>query len=242
MKSVGLALAGAALLFTSTLVAQDAPPIVFGQYYECNQGQEARADEIAMEVYGPIVQKHVDAGALSGWGWLSHVQGGAWRRGLFSTGTDMAQMMETRESIIQELTNDHADELEELGTICPSHDDYIWVGIANSTPGPNAQGPATMSSYHMCDRGREGRADEIFTDVLAPLYQKHIDLGHIASYGYFAHRSGGMFRRLETLSGPDHLTLMNMQGAVYQEADPIAMQEFSSICSTHTDYMWNRGN
>lgn len=242
MKNVVLTAAGATLLLASTLAAQDPPPIVFGQYFRCNQGMEARADEIALEVMGPAAQRQVDAGNLTGWGWLTHVQGGAWRRGLFSTGTDMAQMMGARAAIIEEITSDNADELAELGTICPGHDDYIWTGVANSTANPDGQGPVTMSTYHMCDRGKEGRADQIFTDELAPLYQKHIDLGHIATYGYFAHRSGGVFRRLETLSGPDHLTLLNMQAAVYQEADPVALQEFSSICSTHTDYMWGRAN
>lgn len=34
-----------------------------------------------------------------------------------------------------------------------------------------------------------------------------------------------------------------MQDAIYQEAqqlDPIAFNEFRQVCSTHTDYMWNR--
>ena len=98
----------------------------------------------------------------------------------------------------------------------------------------------------MCDRSREGRADEIFSEILAPLYQKHMDLGHLSSYGFYAHRVGGVFRRLETVSGADHVTVLNMQGAVYNEAfqnNPLAMNEFSDICRTHTDYLWsNAGN
>lgn len=242
MKGFAVAFAAAVLLLVPSLAAQDTQSVIFGQYFRCNQGQEGRADEIVQEVYGPILQEHVDAGHLTGWGWLSHVQGGAWRRGLFSAGADMAQMMDVRAQAVEELTTNHEDELEELGSICPGHDDYIWVGVSNSPPDPDALGTAILSSYHMCDRGREARADEIFREVLAPLYQKHMDMGHIASWGFYAHRSGGIFRRLETISGPDHLTLMNMQGAVYEEADPIAMQEFSSICSTHTDYMWATGN
>ena len=242
MNRTIMSVAAALLLIAPVLQAQDAPTIIFGQYYRCNQGQEARADELIQEVYGPVIQQHVDAGDLNGWGWLTHVQGGAWRRGLFSAGTDMERMMAVRAQIVETLSADHADALQELGSACPGHDDYIWVGIANSAPDPSALGPVTMSSYHMCDRGREARADQIFTEELAPLYQKHMDMGHIASWGFFAHRSGGVFRRLETLSGPDHMTLLNMQAAVYQEADPVAMQEFGSICTTHTDYMWAQGN
>ena len=106
---------------------------------------------------------------------------------------------------------------------------------------PAAVGTASLSSYHVCDMSREARADEIFTEVVAPLYQKHIDLGHLASYGFYAHRVGGAFRRLETVSGADHMTVIDMQGAVYDEAaetHPLAMQEFRSICQSHSDYLW----
>ena len=47
---------------------------------------------------------------------------------------------------------------------------------------------------------------------------------------------------METFSGQDHNTLMNMQEAILQEADetnPLAMNEFRQICNSHTDYMWN---
>ena len=41
------------------------------------------------------------------------------------------------------------------------------------------------------------------------------------------------------------VTVLNMQGAVYQEAsanNALAMQEFVQICHTHTDYMWSNTN
>lgn len=50
--------------------------IIFGVYYRCSQGQEARADEIHNQVVAPVIQKHIDAGHLSGQGWLAHRQGG----------------------------------------------------------------------------------------------------------------------------------------------------------------------
>ena len=43
------------------------------------------------------------------------------------------------------------------------------------------------------------------------------------------------------MSGADHKTLLAMQNAIYTEAGethPEAIQEFRSICSWHTDYMW----
>ncbi len=110
--------------------------------------------------------------------------------------------------------------------------------MSNPPPDPDALGTASISTYHLCDRADEARAAQIFTDVLAPLYQKHMGMGHISSWGWFGHRSGGVFRRLETFSGADHTTLLNMQGAIYGEADPVAMQELFEICQTHTDYTW----
>ena len=65
--------------------------------------------------------------------------------------------------------------------------------------------------------------------------------GHLATWGYFSHRVGGIYRRLETMSGPDHKTLFAMQDAIYEEAteiDAAAVAEFNSICSWHSDYLW----
>lgn len=239
MRRLTLAVFGALIVAAAPLEAQDDAVIIFGQYYRCSQGTESRADEIMRETFLPLMQQHVDAGHLTGYGWLAHSQGGAWRRLLFSTGSDLDQMMDVRAQIVQELSSEHGDALQELGTICPGHDDYIWNGISVSSPDPDALGTASISAYHMCERAREGRADEIFEAELAPLYQKHLEMGHLASYGWYAHRSGGVFRRLETMSGADHKTLLSMQAAIYGEADPLAMRELFEICGTHTDYMWN---
>ena len=241
MMKTGVTFALGLLLLAPGISAQDDLAIVMGQYFRCSQGLEAQADEVVQEVFGPVIQQHVDAGSLTGWLWLTHVQGGAWRRLLATTGNDLGQMMQVREEIVAELSEEHADQMTELGTACPSHDDYVWFGVATTVADPSAVGTASVSSYHMCDRSREARADEIFTEVLAPLYQKHIDLGHLASYGFYAHRIGGVFRRLETVSGADHMTVLDMQGAVYGEAtetQPLAMQEFSAICQSHSDYLW----
>ncbi len=239
MKKTGFTLAAALLLLAPALGAQDTPGIIFGRYPRCDQGMESRADQVVEDVWAPVIQSQIDAGRLAGWVWLVHQQGAEWRRLLATVGTDMGAMMEAREEMSTRLTQD--DDASGLWEACPGHDDYIWVATSQSTTDVDAVGGATISAYHMCDRAREGRADEIFNEILAPLYQKHIDMGHMASYGFYAHRMGGLFRRLETISGADHMTLMNMQGAVYTEAfqhNPLAMQEFSDICRAHSDYMW----
>jgi hypothetical protein len=218
MRRLTLALAGALLVVAPPLEAQDDAVVIFSQYFRCGQGGVAEADEIMRETWFPVLDRHVEAGNLTGYGWLAHIQGGAWRRALFTAGSDLDQMMDTRQEIVQELAQDD-NALTELGAVCPSHDDYIWNGVSNSPANPDALGTASISSYHMCERG--------------------VDMGHIASWGWYAHRSGGVFRRLETMSGADHKTLLNMQAAIYGEADPLAMQELFEICETHVDYMWN---
>lgn len=239
MKKTGFTLAAALLLLAPALAAQDTPGIIFGMYLRCDQGMESRADQVVAEVWAPVIQSQIDAGRVAGWVWLAHEQGAEWRRLLATVGTDMGAMMEARDEMSARLTQD--EDASGLWEACPGHDDYIWIATAQSTTDVDAVGGATISAYHMCDRAREARADEIFGDILAPLYQKHIDMGHMASYGFYAHRMGGLHRRLETISGADHMTLMNMQGAVYTEAfetNPLAMQEFSEICHAHSDYMW----
>ena len=242
MRKIAVMVAGGMMLLASQAVAQDTSTIIFGIYYRCTQGQETRADQIVQNTLGPIVQKHVDAGSLTGWLWLTHEQGGAWRRVFAVVGTDLNTMMDVREQNVEEFTSQHGDEAAELGSVCPGHDDYIWTSVATSTPDPDLVGPATLSTYHACDTSRQGRADEIFEEVLAPLYQKHMDLGHLASWGFYAHRAGGRFRRLETLSGADHKTLLAMQAAIYEEAsdtNPFEIQELAQICNSHVDYMWS---
>ncbi len=242
MKRIGIAVA--VMLLTSPVMAQDADTTqttVFGTYYRCSQGQEARADEIVRELRGPIAQQHVGEG-LTGWLWLSHRNGGAWRRLWVISGTDIDDLMDVRGQIVNEFTTNHPDEAAELGTICSTHDDYIWTGLATSPPNPDKPaGPASLSAYYSCDQSREGRTNEIFEEVLQPLYEKHMGMGHLTGWGFYAHRFGGIFRRLETFSGADHKTLLAMQDAIYTEAgtnDPLAMNEFREICSWHTDYMW----
>ena len=88
------------LLAPAVALAQDGgQQIVFGVYYRCGQGQEARADEIHNQIVAPVVQKHVDLGHLTGQLWLVHRQGGPWRRLQATLGNDLDQMMDMRGAI-----------------------------------------------------------------------------------------------------------------------------------------------
>lgn len=242
MKRITISTAVATLLLAGVAAAQDAPPVISGAYMRCNQAQAARANEIVRTVWGPIAQKHVASGQITSWGSIAHRQGGAWRRASVLRGNDLDALMDAGAAINDEMRSQHPAAANELNTICPSHDDYIWIGVANSPPNPDpAAGPASLSAYYVCDVAREGRADQIFEQLMAPIYKKHTDMGHLAGWGFYSHRFGGEFRRLETFSGPDHKTLLRLQNEIYQEAqesDALAFNEFRQICNSHVDYMW----
>ncbi len=235
-----IALAVTGMLFASSLWGQEPQRVVLGAYYRCDQGRESRADEIVRETWAPIFDRHVAAGNFISWGWSSHMMGTDWRRLLTTIGTDRDAMLDARGEIIEELTRDHADAIEEMGSICPSHDDYIWNSVARN-PG-DGPGAARLSVYYMCDISRQERADSLVTQFIGPVYDRMVEQGTINSWGWLAHRFGGKWRRLATMSGADAKSLLNAQDVLFpilQEEQPAAMDEFDQICASHDDYLWS---
>ncbi len=233
------------ILAAQTVAAQEPTSIAFGIYYRCDQSRETRADEIMEQTFAPVYDKHLNAGHLSAWGWAAHRQGGAWRRLAYMIGTDRDLMFDVRGQIFEELRNDHASALRELNSICPSHDDYIWNTVATSQEPANLgqeRPDAGLSTYYVCNFAREQRADEIFTEVIAPVIDKHVALGHLNSWSWLEHDIGGRFRRALVIDGADHKTILNMRDAITSELrsqHSDAITEFSEICGWHTDYLWD---
>ena len=125
---ISITLGLAALLVAGAASAQDpADAVIFGAYYECNQADEARADELVENHIGAVYDKHLAAGHLLSWGWLSHQIGDRWRRVSYMAAPDMNTMLDTRDAIIQEIQADHAEVAREFNSICTTHDDYIWM-------------------------------------------------------------------------------------------------------------------
>lgn len=233
------AIAGAVL--TLPLAAQDEPTqIVFAQYYRCDQARETRADEIIEQTFGPIFDRHVATGQLSGWGLWSHVMGTDWRRLLFTTGTDRDAMFDARAEIIEELEED-AEASQELSSICPSHDDYIWTVTADNAGDNESPSGMTLSSYFVCDYSRQEAADLILRQSLAPIFDRHVEQGSIASWAWLSHRMGGKVRRILSMSGPDAKSILNGQDAIFEDVEAeagLAQREFDKICGMHEDYLW----
>ena len=231
------------LLSAGSAVAQE-QNFIFGEYYVCDQNREPIADLLVEHVYGPIYQKQVDAGNITGWGWLAHRIGGEWRRILISTGTDMAKIIAARGAIVAELQESAPNENRMFTEICDSHDDVIWRRVAGPIdPELSNVGNFSYSSYYFCNQAKQDRADEIFKELLEPAINKLVESGELKSWGWFAHAFGGIHRRLMTHSGMDQAALM-ASVVKYNEAagetNQALANEFTEICGTHVDYMWNR--
>ena len=77
--------------------------------------------------------------------------------------------------------------------ICSSHEDYIWQaveGIGSGEP-TEQRGAAGFSIYMSCDMNREDRADELFRDVIAPVFNKHVGDGELTSWNWLQQFVGG---------------------------------------------------
>jgi len=129
---------------------------------------------------------------------------------------------------------------KEFSAICRSHQDYIWERLSGSSG--DTRGTALFSVYYVCDETREKRADEIFEKDFAPIFDKFVADGKITNLGWNSHWVGGKYRRLQTVSGMDHKSLLAARGelitAMYGD-DNEAGKEFTSICGSHKDCMWD---
>lgn len=240
-KIIAIAVASALTVFTFACVAQeeeDEGPRAFtyATYFYCPGGALSRADEI---IAGDAQRwdGFVEDGTISAWGYLSHHTGGRWQRIFYYQAETMDALLDAYDA-----TGEGGDEEAnaEFGRICSSHEDYIWQ-VENGSQG-EGRGEAGVSVYHACDMLREDRADDIVAESMAPILNGLVEDGKLTSWGWSSHVVGGKYRRLQTMTAADFKTLMAAWGeaieAMYDDgAGPGA--EFSEICHSHSDYMWN---
>lgn len=233
-----------ALLLSSLAVAQDDEPQIFtyATYMYCDTDGQERADEIVAEYDKPVMDELVDDGEISAWGWLSHHTGGKWRRIRYHQSDSLDGVLDGLDAMndaMQEAMDE--DVAEEFADICDSHVDYIWQNIAGT--GGEERGTAGVSVYHNCDINRESRADEIVTESFGPVFDKLVEEGKLTSWGWSSHVIGGHLRKLQTMTGKDHKAVLAARAeaiaATYDEGGNAAGVEFSDICGSHEDYLWN---
>lgn len=119
----------------------------------------------------------------------------------------------------------------------------VGTVAAAQTPAPAPAPPFTMATYYRCDVARQERADTLYRQVLAPVLDRQIKAGNLTGYGFSSHRIGGVFRRLETITAPTLAKLIAGQDAYIadlEKTNPKGSAEFTAICGSHDDYIWNR--
>lgn len=102
----------------------------------------------------------------------------------------------------------------------------------------------TYATYMYCDigPGKQERMDEIVASVDRQVYNEAMEEGVISGWGWLAHQTGGLWRRLlyfqaDTLEG-----LWEAQEAVAKRFPEVSSRETGAerfeICHAHEDYVW----
>jgi hypothetical protein len=227
--------------FLSTgAIAQDekeAPEsYIYASYFVCDVTKQDRADEIVRTKDAPVYDAAVKDGTITGWGWLAHHTGGQWRRILYSSATSMEALFAAQAKI-----NEARDDSSEFGSICNSHDDYVWHSKAGSGGNVLAseRGKVGLSAYHICKMSEEDKADELVKTVFGPVYEAHVGDGKLRSWGWSEHIVGGKYRRLATFTADDLPALFKARASIFEALeDNDKADEFSKICGSHSDYIW----
>jgi hypothetical protein len=98
-------------------------------------------------------------------------------------------------------------------------------------------------TYFVCDVSSQWRADEIAESVYAPIYDAAVKDGTITGWGWMAHHTGGMWRRLLYHVAPTMEALLDSQEVLAEkvrEKNEPASREVGKICNFHDDYIWQR--
>ena len=239
----GIIFALCVLLLPVIAMAQEEeqePGFVYATYMYCDLSKQWLADKVVEDAYKPVYDKMVDEGVIGAWGWLSHHTGGKWRKILYTSAPTMDALFDAQEALGKAMREEAPMARATVASICTTHDDYIWRGVAGSPPG-ETRGKVGFSVYFVCDMSREDRADEIVEKHIGPIYDAHMGEGKLTSWGFQEHIVGGKYRRLATMTAKDVKTLMKTRGEIMQAMGEIEEQagEFSEICNSHSDYIWN---
>ncbi len=96
-------------------------------------------------------------------------------------------------------------------------------------------------TYSVCDLAGQDRADEIFMQLDKPIYDAAVADGTLSSYSYYAHHTGGKWRRGMFYVAPSIAALLDAQTKIADQIDAKNAKlntEASKICNKHEDYIW----
>ena len=241
-KLLGVTLLALVLAVPAGLSAQEEEDkketYIYASYFICKNAMFKQVDENVNTHLAPIYDAAVADGTLGGWGWLAHHTGGRWNRIFYHVSDSIAGLFAAQKTMA-ERTKDAPD--GGFSEACGPHEDYIWQSVANNGL-LGDRGSAGMSVYHVCDITKEERADELVKTVFAPVYDKALADGKIKSWGWSTHVVGGKYRKLGTMTGDSFEAVLAARGeilqAIYGDGDNAEANEFSTICGSHSDYLW----
>jgi hypothetical protein len=108
-----------------------------------------------------------------------------------------------------------------------NHEKEVWV----------------YGTYSVCDLTQQDRVDEIFEKLDKPIYDAAVADGTITSYSYYAHHTGGKWRRGMFYVSDSIDALLDAQKKIGSQIDAKNEKmsaEASKICNKHEDYIWRR--
>ena len=224
--------------------AQDAPApqgYSYVTYYVCDMAEQGNMDNIVESNEYAVFDKWVEDGKLLSWGYLSHFVGGRWRRAQYHVSPTLEEALRNQREILGETYADNRAGGQARAEACKAHDDYLWTMDQGSPPGTD-RGSVSLSVYFECSAADQMRADEIFAQTYAPKLTEMQKEGKIASWGWQSHVLGGKYRRLQTVTGDGHaaVTAARFDALQYVNKNHRELaREFSLICDSHTDYLWD---
>lgn len=241
-KTITAACAGIVLILSMPAGADEheekSDTFIYGTYFYCDVNGEKAADAEVEKYFAPAYEKAMEKGLIKGWGYLKHHTGGKWRRVLYHTADSVTGLLASSDAVGDMLDESMSDSDTALGAACRMHEDYIWKSESGNID--TDRGKVGVSVYYKCDMSRQKRADEIVANNFAPIFDEHLGDGKLTSWGWSSHMVGGTWRRLMTMTAKDAATVMEQWGSIINSgADMAEAAEFTSICGTHQDYIWN---
>lgn len=210
-------------------------------YFKCDITQQTQVDALMLSEFAPVYESMIKQGTLKGWGWLAHHTGGHWRRALYSVTDSLDSLLAAQKSLNDMINNNNGDSNNILAKACNSHVDYIWKFEDGKMD--KKRGTASLSVYMECSLEGEERADEIVKSVFAPVFNAHVGKGKLSSWGWASHIFGGKYRRLSTMTAASFSDLLKTRAEIIQtlfaDNGPAEALEFSQICYSHQDYLWD---
>jgi len=213
----------------------------FVTYYVCDIAKQGNMDDIVETNEYPVFDKYVEDGKLMAWGYLSHFAGGRWRRAQYHVSPTMEDALRNQVDLVREIYADNRAGGQARSEACSAHDDYLWA-LDQGSPAGAERGDISLSVYLVCNVAEEDRADEIFAEAYAPKLNEMQKDGKIATWSWQSHVLGGEYRRLQTITGTDIVSVTAARTEAIQHVNQkygALAHEFSQICGSHADYLWN---